>query len=116
MPYFTILDPKVRQQCAPRTKGEVLHGAIPLDLNGCFVRTGPNPRFPELLDQTRGGLLTDDHPDALADAIEGLLLDPENAQRLGAAGREHVLQHFTVEAMARGALSVYEAAAEQTPA
>ena len=32
-------------------EGEVLHGAIPLDLSGSFVRTGPNPRFPELLDQ-----------------------------------------------------------------
>ena len=31
----------------------VTHGAIPTDLEGSFVRTGPNPRFPERLDQRR---------------------------------------------------------------
>jgi hypothetical protein len=31
----------------------VTHGAIPHDLNGSFVRTGPNPRFPERHDQRR---------------------------------------------------------------
>ena len=58
--------------------------------------------FPELLQATGGGLLcAPDDPAALAAALRELLLDPDRAQRLGAAGRAAVREHFSVDAMAR---------------
>jgi glycosyltransferase involved in cell wall biosynthesis len=55
--------------------------------------------FPELLEQTGGGLLCKpDNPTALAEALQQLLLDPDKAHELGEAGRNGV-QQFTVEAM-----------------
>src|SRR5207302_7802028 len=44
--------------------------------------------FPELVETTGGGLLYDPkNPGGLADALEELLLKPEQRQRLGEAGR-----------------------------
>ncbi len=58
--------------------------------------------FPELLAKTGGGVLCEpDNPAALADAIEGLLRDPEKAKALGAEGRQTVLEKFSADAMAR---------------
>jgi carotenoid cleavage dioxygenase len=31
----------------------VLHGEIPAELSGCFLRVGPNPRFLDKLDQSK---------------------------------------------------------------
>src|SRR5262249_61390131 len=68
--------------------------------------------FPELLDATGGGLLSEPHdPKALADGIESLLRDPARAQALGARGREAVLANFTRERMAEDFVT-----AVQTPA
>jgi glycosyltransferase involved in cell wall biosynthesis len=44
---------------------------------------------------------------ALGDAIEGLLDDPARARRLGEAGRRHVQEHFTWNAVARRCLRAY---------
>src|SRR5213075_1163763 len=45
--------------------------------------------FPELLEATKGGILCEpDDPEALAVAVEGLLLDPERARALGEQGRQ----------------------------
>jgi glycosyltransferase involved in cell wall biosynthesis len=44
-----------------------------------------------------------------AEALEGLLGDPERARRLGAAGRERARSEFSVERMAEGTLGVYRA-------
>jgi glycosyltransferase involved in cell wall biosynthesis len=57
--------------------------------------------FPEILEATGGGVLCKaGDPNALADAIEGLLLEPERARALGAAGRAAVQAKFSVETMA----------------
>jgi glycosyltransferase involved in cell wall biosynthesis len=58
--------------------------------------------FPELIEATGGGLLCapGDEP-ALAEAIESLLLAPDRARSLGAAGQKAVRQLFDVETMAR---------------
>lgn len=57
--------------------------------------------FPEVLEATGGGVLYEPGGPALADALEGLLTDPERARALGAAGREAVARDFTAERMAR---------------
>ncbi|HWX23154.1 MAG TPA: glycosyltransferase family 4 protein [Candidatus Binatia bacterium] len=56
--------------------------------------------FPELLAQTGGGILCEpDSPNALAEALQQLLLDPARARQYGEAGRKAARQHFTIETM-----------------
>ncbi len=65
--------------------------------------------FPELVTATGGGLLAE--PGAtksLADQIETLLLNPTQAQALGAAGAAAVREKFTTAAMAQEQLRVFE--------
>lgn len=58
--------------------------------------------FPELIERTGGGLLCDpDDPIALADALEKLLRDSEQAKRLGERGRRAVVEYFNMDRMAR---------------
>ena len=58
--------------------------------------------FPELIEATGGGVLcAPDDPEALAEAIEGLLLDPARAWALGEAGQRAVFERFSAGAMAR---------------
>jgi glycosyltransferase involved in cell wall biosynthesis len=65
--------------------------------------------FPELIELSGGGLLCEPgSPQALADAIEPLLLDPKKARALGEAGRKSVHQRFNADQMARGAALVYQ--------
>lgn len=63
--------------------------------------------FPELIEATGGGVLCEpDDPEALADAIESLLLDPERTATLGQTGQESVFEKFSAEAMARETVRV----------
>ena len=65
--------------------------------------------FPELIEATGGGVLCEPgDPKALANAIEQLLLDPKQAQRLGEAGRKAVFAKFSAEAMAQETLKAIE--------
>ena len=65
--------------------------------------------FPELINATGGGLLcSPGDPEALADGIESLLLDPERARSLGRAGARAVFEKFSAEAMARESLKVFQ--------
>jgi glycosyltransferase involved in cell wall biosynthesis len=65
--------------------------------------------FPELLEATGGGLLCEPgSPNALAESIERLVLDPAQARRLGAQGRLQAEAKFSLEAMTRNVLQVYE--------
>jgi glycosyltransferase involved in cell wall biosynthesis len=58
--------------------------------------------FPEIVQATGGGLLCDAHDlNALAGALETLLLDPARARALGESGRKAVAEKFNVETMAR---------------
>ena len=47
--------------------------------------------------------------DALAEAIVALLRDPALRHRLGAAGRERVVEEFSVDRMVARILDVYQA-------
>lgn len=51
--------------------------------------------------------------DALGDALERLLTTPTLAARLGTAGRERILRHFSVEIMATQTLTLYRALTHQ---
>jgi len=55
--------------------------------------------LPEVVDHGRTGLVVPrDDPAALAAALARLLQAPEERQRLGDAGRQHVLQHYAWQA------------------
>jgi glycosyltransferase involved in cell wall biosynthesis len=62
--------------------------------------------LPELLGQS-GLLVPPADSRALAKAIAQLCDDPELAQKLGKAGRQRVIAHFTWEAAARKTLETY---------
>jgi len=72
--------------------------------------------FPELIEATGGGVLcAAEDPQALAEAIEGLLLEPGRARELGEAGRHAVEKEFSAEAMARAVEEVlHNVAANKT--
>ena len=64
--------------------------------------------FPELVEATGGGLLcAPGDPQALAEAIEELVLDPERARALGDAGCRAVHEKFSADAMAQTTLEIY---------
>jgi glycosyltransferase involved in cell wall biosynthesis len=72
--------------------------------------------FPELIEATGGGLLcAEEDPQALAEAIEGLRLNPARARALGEAGRRAVFERFSAESMARAMAQVYAEMAAKQP-
>jgi glycosyltransferase involved in cell wall biosynthesis len=62
-----------------------------------------------------GLLVEPNSPDALVDAIRQLLDDPALRQRLGAAGRERVIERFTWQVTARGTAACYDAILKGQP-
>ena len=65
--------------------------------------------FPELIELSGGGALCQPgSPNALANAIEPLLLDPAKARALGATGRKSVHEKFNAEQMAGEVARVYQ--------
>ena len=64
--------------------------------------------FPELLEITGGGVLCEpNNADALADAIEGLLLNPDHARELGKRGREAICERFDINQTAAEMVRTY---------
>jgi glycosyltransferase involved in cell wall biosynthesis len=64
--------------------------------------------FPELIEQTQGGLLVPPNdPRSLAEAVAALLCDPPRRQAMGRAGRSAVETSFTEEHMARNMMDVF---------
>ncbi len=65
--------------------------------------------FPEFIDDGRTGILVPPgDPDALAEAIKSLLLDPERCRQMGSAASEHIRANFTWERTARETLALYD--------
>jgi glycosyltransferase involved in cell wall biosynthesis len=65
--------------------------------------------IPEIITQGVDGLLIPpEDPDALAEALLGLLGDPQQCRRLGSAGRELVEREHTLERMGAKVLQVYQ--------
>ncbi len=70
--------------------------------------------FPELLEMTGGGVLCEpNNPQALADALELLLLDPGYAGQLGKKGRDAVIEKFDIEQTAGELVRIYDEIAGQ---
>jgi glycosyltransferase involved in cell wall biosynthesis len=61
-----------------------------------------------VVDRVTGLLVPPGDPTALVQAIVHLLDDPDLRQQMGQAGRERVLQHFTVERMVERTQDLYE--------
>ena len=60
------------------------------------------------LDEGRAGVLVPpDDPRTLADGIRTLLADTQEATRLGQAGRQRAIAHYTVDRMLDGVEAVY---------
>ncbi len=69
---------------------------------------------PVLLDEGRCGILVPPrNPQALAEAILELLTNREKAQKLARNARQRFLEHFTIDAMGKRYLEIYERAIEE---
>lgn len=65
--------------------------------------------FPEMLDQTGGGILVEpENCEALANSLERLIDDPDLRRNLAAEGAQRVREAFSMEAMVRDSLAVFE--------
>ncbi len=64
--------------------------------------------LPEIVEDGVTGLLVENTPEAIAAAVTGLLKDRALAQRIAGQARVEVERRFTVSAMARRTLDVYE--------
>jgi len=65
--------------------------------------------IPELVEDGRTGwLVPPADPDALADRLRDLLLDPERRRAMGAAGRARARESFSVERMAAAISEIYD--------
>ncbi len=62
-----------------------------------------------------GWVVPPDDADALAAALRKLLENPAQRAAMGAAGRERVLRHFSVQAMLEQTLALYAEAMGQSP-
>jgi glycosyltransferase involved in cell wall biosynthesis len=67
--------------------------------------------LPEIVEHERTGLLTENTPQAVADAIRRLQQDRALARSLAAEARCRVEQKFSIERMVTGTIAVYEALA-----
>ena len=69
---------------------------------GTPVASPAHGAFPELIEATGGGLISEqDDALSLADSIDRLLSDPIRARVMGIHGRTVVLERFTADAMAQ---------------
>ncbi len=73
--------------------------------------------LPEVVGESgvTGLLVRPNDPDALVGALRQLLDDPDLRARLGAAGRERVIERFTWQVTARGTAACYDAILRGTP-
>jgi sugar transferase (PEP-CTERM/EpsH1 system associated) len=70
------------------------------------TNVGGNPEL--VLDGETGMLVPPSDPLAMSDAIHSYLKDPAKLARHGQAGRKRVEEHFSIERMVNGYLSVYD--------
>jgi glycosyltransferase involved in cell wall biosynthesis len=79
--------------------------------NGIPVVQPRRGAFPEIVNNTGGGLIVDPDPKALAAGILELWRNPERAAALGTAGAAGVREHYDVGRMAEAAEQVYRSIA-----
>ena len=67
--------------------------------------------FPEIVELSGGGVIYQENtPEVLAQALEKLLSDPEEMDRLSRTGKEGVDKHFHIDVQAERMVEVYESA------
>jgi glycosyltransferase involved in cell wall biosynthesis len=89
----------------PEPKGLYVLEAL---ANGVPVVQPRHGSFPELLEQTGGGLLVNPHdPEDLAQGLRQLLEDPTRREQHGRQGREVVHQDFNADKMAEKTVAIY---------
>lgn len=93
--------------------GTAILDAMALGKPVVATRAGGIPEAVE--DGVTGILVPPCDPQALAEALSYLLQHPEQGERFGAAGRQRVEQHFTVEQMACRTLQVYKRTLADAP-
>jgi glycosyltransferase involved in cell wall biosynthesis len=100
------LDVLVHASKIPEPFGQVIIEGLAAELP-VIATDGGGAR--EVIENGRTGLLVPlGDARALAQALAQLLTQPERARCLAAAGRQHVLEHFTVEKSARRSEALYE--------
>ena len=100
------LDVLVHASKTPEPFGQVIIEGMAAELP-VVATDGGGAR--EIIENGRTGVLVPmGEPGALAEALAELLRHPERARALAAAGRRHVLEHFTVEKSARQSEALYE--------
>jgi len=72
--------------------------------------------YREVIDAETGVLVPAGDPDALAEALVGLLEDEERRQTLGAAARERAIERYSWDRIARRLVEIYEEVASRAPA
>ena len=91
-----------RQEGFPITILEAMAAGKPVvatDVGGCAEA---------VVDGETGLIVPPEDPKALAEAVLYMLARPDETKQMGEAGRKRVEEHFTVEAMVRRQLDVYE--------
>lgn len=79
--------------------------------NGVPVVQPAHGAFPELIEATGGGLLVPPNdPVALAEAIERLMLNPNERMALAATGQTNVRRRFSLETLAKETARIFEKA------
>ncbi len=76
--------------------------------NGVPVVQPAHGAFPEMIEATGGGLLVEpDSPQALADGLRKMIMNPELRERCGENGRRGVREQFSDQAMAEATVEVF---------
>jgi glycosyltransferase involved in cell wall biosynthesis len=67
--------------------------------------------FPEIIDLTKGGVVYEPNtPEALSGALQKLISDPKEMEKLSLQGRDGVEKHFHIDVQAERMVKVYEEA------
>jgi glycosyltransferase involved in cell wall biosynthesis len=110
-PLLSSLDILVHASRIPEPFGQVIIEGLAAGLP-VVASDGGGAR--EIIENGRTGMLVPmGDAGALAAALAQLLTQPERARSLAAAGREHVLKHFTIEQSARSSEALYETLARR---
>ncbi len=94
--------PSLRREGLPRAIIEAMSQRVPAVVSD----SGGNPELIE--DGVSGYVSPAGDVNALRDALQGLVEDPERRKRFGEAAQQRIRDHFTVENTARKTLAVYE--------
>ena len=103
--FFLMGGPMLETESELVRIGSALLGAMACGLPVVATASGG---VPEIVDERNGLLVADFRAEGFAAALARLLSDADFAKRLGTAGRESILQHFTADAMVAKTLRLYD--------